>query len=145
MLDDSSHEGFTWGMWKNKAGNFALKPWFYTWSLLTRCFPRGCRIMAVEGRPPDVRMLAACVPGKQGDAWSFCVVNRANVTRTPQLAAPAAGRVALRRYVYSRAEARADADGFPVPVDTLEADLAKGYELACPPESVVFLTSVKDE
>jgi hypothetical protein len=52
MLDDSSHENFTWGMWKNKGGNFALKPWFHTWGLLTRCFPRGSSIAAAVPASP---------------------------------------------------------------------------------------------
>jgi len=140
MLDDSSHEGFTWGMWKNKAGKFELKPWFYTWSLLTRYFPRGSKIATVDHSCPDLRVLAARVPAKGGDAWSILLVNRASAARKVQLSAPGAGKAAFQRYVYSRAEAKADADGFPAPVGKEELDLGQGAEVPVPGESVVLLT-----
>lgn len=41
MLDDSSHPGFTWGMWRDKSEQFRLKPWFYTWALLSRYVQAG--------------------------------------------------------------------------------------------------------
>ncbi|MCY3020238.1 MAG: hypothetical protein NTW87_14565 [Planctomycetota bacterium] len=141
MLDDSSHEGFTWGMWKNKAGKFELKPWFYTWSLLTRYFPRGSQVATVECGLPDLRVLAARVPGKNGGAWSILLVNRASAARKVQLTLAGAGKMAFQRYVYSRAEAKADADGFPVPVGKEELDLGQGAEVSVPGESVVLLTS----
>jgi hypothetical protein len=137
MLDDSSHEGFTWGMWKNKGGGFALKPWFYTWALMTRYFPRGSRIAAVECSVPDVRVLAA----KNGEAWSILLVNRANAARKLPVSAPGVGKAAFQRYVYARDQAKADADGFPVAVAKEEFDLSKSVEVECPAESVVLLTT----
>ena len=90
-------------------------------------------------------MLAARVPGKAGDAWSFCLANRATAPRTVALAVPSAGKVTLDRYVYARDSAQADKDGFPVPKDQVEADLEKGTEVSLPSEGVVFLTSMKRE
>ena len=49
----------------------------------------------------------------------------------------------LNRYLYSRESARTDADGFPVPAGTAEADLQAGVEIECPAESVTFLNTLK--
>lgn len=153
MLDDSSHEGFTWGMWKNKDGGFALKPWFYTWSLLARFFPRGSSIVAAEHSCAGLRVLAARIPltlpspqggeGRvRGAAWTVCLVNRDSAEGKFRVCAPGAAKATFQRYVYSRAAAKADADGFPAPVATEELDLNEGAAIACPGEGVVVLTSL---
>jgi len=81
MLDDNSHQGFTWGMWKNRTEGLAPKPWFYTWSLLSRCFRPGTRIVEAKVASADVRVLAACADNKNSTGehpWTFCIVNRAD-------------------------------------------------------------------
>lgn len=145
MLDDSSHAGFTWGMWQNKGGGFALKPWFYTWSLLTRYFPRGSSLVAAEHACAGLRVLAGRIPKAEGAAWTVCLVNRDSAERKLRLSAPGAGKAAFQRYVYSRAETKTDADGFPAPVATEELDLNEGSAISCPGDGVVVLTSLKVE
>jgi len=139
MLDDSSHAGFTWGMWRNKEGGFALKPWFYTWSLLTRLFPAAGSIVETRLRSSDVRAMTMRLPRDAG--WSFCAVNRDGQPVTLKLRIPPAGKLTMQRYIYARDAAKADSDGFPVPAATQEVDLVGGAAVACPAESVVFLTT----
>jgi hypothetical protein len=145
MLDDNSHAGFFWGLWDNRKNGLALRPWFYPWSLLARYFPKG----AVTYRPAqpsgDVRILAARIPAAAPappDAWSFCIVNRAEAPCTLTLRVPDAPTATLKRYVYSRAESLRDADGFPVPAASAPANLGEGVTVACPADSVVILTSM---
>jgi len=148
MLDDNSHPGFFWGMWKNKSNSHELRRWFYPWSLLSRYFPANSVIYRVRRLSKDVRLLAACIPkkGKSGDnAYTFCIVNRAEKSVKVTLKVEADKIVSLRRYIYSKDMAMADENGFPVPVATEQCDLGKGFYMDCPAESVVLLTSVEPE
>ena len=40
-----------------------IRPWYYTWSLMCRCFPAGSRIVKLEGKMPEgVAGTAAVLP-----------------------------------------------------------------------------------
>ncbi|MDQ3813857.1 MAG: glycoside hydrolase family 5 protein, partial [Armatimonadota bacterium] len=144
MLDDNSHAGFTWGMWKSKKDGFALKPWFYTWSLLCRTVPPGSKLYRVEAANPKLRVLAAQLPPvPAASGWTFCVVNSGQNAATVKLKVPQGQTTLMSRYLYSRTASAADADGFPVPVSRDKIDLAQGVEITCPPDAVVFLTAAK--
>jgi hypothetical protein len=90
-------------------------------------------------------VLAARLPSEEGaphNGWTFCLVNRGKEDAAVTLRVPDAGTVSLHRYIYSRANAPRDADGFPMPVATEQADLGRGHPAACSPQAVVFLTTV---
>lgn len=146
MLDDNSHPGFFWGMWTSKEKGLKLRPWFYPWSLLGRCFPAGCRIHGT-GRPAgDVRVLAASLPrsGRGGGTdWSLCVVNRGTKPVVAALRVRAGGRIRLYTYVFNERLAKADRFGFPQPVDAQVCDLKAGARIACDGETVVVATSLR--
>jgi len=142
MLDDSSHQDFTWGMWKNKAGGFALKPWFYPWSLLCRSVPAGSKTYLLT-QGPDLRALAASSAGKDAEVWTFCLVNRSDKPKTVRVRVPDAKPGTFKHYLYSRDKAAADKDGFPVAVEETPGDLGAGIEVVCPGNAVYFLTSVE--
>ena len=146
MLDDNSHPDFTWGLWTCKAKGLKLKPWFFVWSLLSRCVPPGAVVYRTPSPSGDVRILAAsaAAAGRSGgERWTFCIINRAAAPATVLLTAPADGPVALRRYLYGADGGKVDADGFPVPLATKTCDLKAGVKLTCPGQAVVFLTSVR--
>jgi hypothetical protein len=148
MLDDNSHKGFSWGMWKSKTGGMETKPWFYTWSLLTRCFRPGATIVEAKSTSDDVRVLAAYVDeitssGEQ--LWTFCIVNRADAPRTIHLHVTAGPSLKLNRYVYSATSAKANTDGFPIALDNRTYDLGAGADISCEPNSVVVLSSGSED
>ena len=149
MLDDSTQDGFNWGMWKNKAGNFALKPWFTVWSLLSRLIPPNSTIYRVDAPSPNTRILAAqwkpSEPQKRAaPQWTFCLVNRDSAPQTLTLKVPDGSAVRLKRYAYSHEYgSQSDKDGFPLPTEEMTANLKNGVEIICPANSVVFLTSVE--
>ena len=146
MLDDNSHPGFFWGLWMNKQEGLKLRSWFYPWSLLCRYFPPNSVIYRVRQPSQNVRLLAARAPrkGKDGsDAWTFCIVNRADKSARVTLKAQAGKTVTLKRYVYTEDSAMADKDGFPTAVATEQHNLGQGFDLACPAEAVILLTSVE--
>jgi hypothetical protein len=141
MLDDNSHQDFTWGLWTDKAAGMKLRPWFQVWGLLCRSFPPGSTIYQVPQPSRSLRLLAAHLPG---GGWCFCIVNRAEEPATLTIRVPAAGTVSLQRYVYAEGSLAADDDGFPLPLDATVYDLGKGVSITVPPGAVIFLTSLQD-
>ena len=141
MLDDNSHLGFNWGMWSSSKKGLTLRPWFYTWSLLTRSFPPGSVIYRCQEPSDSVRILAARVPGEQ-ENWSFCVVNRGAEPVVAPIDVLGKETVVCDRYVYSHHRRKTNEKGFPVPVSRRKIDLEGRLEIRCPGEAVVILTSL---
>jgi len=141
MLDDSSHKDFTWGMWKNKSGGFALKPWFYAWALLCRSVPAGSKTYLLEACS-DLRVVAASSRVTGVESWTFCLVNRSDRSKTVKLHVPDSQPGLFMHYLYSREHAAADWDGFPIPIETQACDLRAGVEVTLPGNAVYLLTSV---
>lgn len=140
MLDDSSHEGFRLGMWKDKSGGFAFRRWFYPWGLLVRYVPAGAELLKVEDPSPQLRVLAARLA--EGKEWSFCVVNRGDQEASVRLSGGDSESRQYRLYLYSEAKAPTDAQGFPVAAEAKQARLDQGLVLSCPANSVVLATTV---
>ena len=140
-----------WGFWNSlgtvmgKPGDEKLRPWFYTWSLLGRSFPRGCRIIrTADPHLPGVRTAAALVPhGRESDV-SLLVVNDSKVSRTIHLTIPNASSAAtLLVYDYFENDRPTDADGFPVAKRVLkDVRLRSGMDVALPSQGVVILTTL---
>jgi hypothetical protein len=116
-----------------------LRPWFYAWSLLTRCIPPGSTVYRAPQPPGDLRILATRSP--LGD-WTFVAVNRGDAPAHLLLKAPGHGVRTFQVYEYSRASAVTDADGFPVPVEALTVAPETGVDLLVPGASVMMATSV---
>jgi hypothetical protein len=137
MLDDNSHNGFTWGLWTDRNNGMVLKPWFYTWSLLTRYLQFGSTIYNVNEPLSDVRVLAARSPS--GD-WTFIAVNRGS--QQADITFNAFGSVSqFNRYLYSERQRGVDLNGFPVPQSSFSSS-PSNLQTNVPGESVVIITSV---
>jgi hypothetical protein len=139
-----------WGFWNTQGAAMghpedeAIRPWFYTWSLMSRLFPKGSRIVTATDAAgaPDVRTLAATRQEGARTEVSFMVVNDGDAPATVMLRAPGGGRRDLTEYRYFDRERPADSAGFPVPSGKLPAaDLSKGVRIELPSRGVVFLTS----
>lgn len=140
-----------WGLWNSmgaamgKPEDENLRPWFYSWSLLTRLFPRGaCSVVCTSPHVRGVRMAAVLVPhGAQKDL-SLIVVNNSDAPRRYRIVIPNARPAAsLTEYRYFDTERPSDTDGFPVPSRTLRGvRLASGLEVSLPSRGVVFLTTM---
>jgi hypothetical protein len=119
------------------AHSTALRPWFYTWSLLTRYLPVGSTIHA-PSEPTGVRVLAAQMPG---GGWTFALVNRTSTPQVVTLTEPT-GSIALNKYVYTDgATPSTDANGFPSKVGTLTASFTTGHALTVGGNSVIVWTT----
>ena len=137
-----------WGFWNSLAGfksypadDFQSRPWFYTWSLLCRLFPRGSSTLEVEASGDEaIRVAAARLPDAKG--FSFAIVNEAASAREVVLRMAGASAMTLHEYRYVAADRPADINGFPRP-STVHATtaLASGFNVQLPSMGVIFLTA----
>ena len=134
-----------WGFWNTQGTAMGhpedenIRPWFYTWSLMSRFFPRNARMLAVE-QPgvPQLRVMA-CATG-DGRSLNVMVVNDADEARTMTVSVPGGGRKTVVKYHYFESDRPTDADGFAVPRATLsDVDVNLGIQVAMPSRGVVFL------
>jgi hypothetical protein len=139
-----------WGFWNTQGTAMghpedeAPRPWFYTWSLMGRLFPKGSRIVAANlaQDAPGVRALAATWKDGGAERLSVMLVNDSGEPRTFAVRAPNGGTRPMVAYRYFDNGRAADQDGYPVPSETLpKADLKKGVNVAMPSRGVVFLTT----
>ncbi len=136
-----------WGFWNTQGTAMGhpededIRPWFYTWSLMSRLFPRDTRILAVR-QPglPLMRVLAGAAP--DGRNLSVMLVNNTDEARTVTVSVPGAGRRTLTKYHYFETDRPKDADGFAAPKEIIpQADLDSGVRVAMPSRGVVFLSA----
>ena len=137
MLDDSMHSngdsGRTediklWGMWNTLGGTVfgdpsqeEIRPWYYTWSLMCRCFPAGSRIVELDGKmPAGVAGTAAVLPD---GSVSVALVNFGDRDHTVKLNLP----VSARDYTLYRYQTR------------LETESAVNPSFILPAQSVAVL------
>jgi hypothetical protein len=155
-LDDAMHtEGDLgdkhhlkrWGMWNSLGTELcgnpedeALRPWFYTWSLLCRFFPSGSHLATVTlptGCP--VRILA----GQKGEAFSIALLNNTDKPSQVRLRGCFLGETECHRYLYQEGHLHTDSDGFPIPVEPSRKVSSKTI-LEVAPHSFTLLTNLKN-
>ncbi|MEV6599984.1 hypothetical protein AB0M36_24470 [Actinoplanes sp. NPDC051346] len=130
------------GMWEHydPIDPKTLRPWFYTWSLLSRYLPAGTQMYAPP-QPTGVRVLKAKLPGDKG--WTFVLVNRTNSTTRVSITAPT-GKIDLDKYVYSLGNTPVvdPTTGFPKPAEHLSnVTFDSGKELSVAPNGVAIFTT----
>lgn len=79
MLDDNSHQDFSWGIFSNKEHGMKLRPWFYPWALLSRFVPSGSNTYRTSTPSDGVCAIVARIPREKSDEqtdWTYCIVNR---------------------------------------------------------------------
>ena len=137
-----------WGFWNSLAGSksypaddFKLRPWFHSWSLLCRLFPRGSQTLSVSGTGDSACRVAA-VRFPQGGGWSFAIVNESDIPCRVTLVMSADKPVTLHEYRYFAADRPVDEHGFPVSSAIHKnVELAAGLKVQLPAMGVVFLTT----
>lgn len=149
MLDDAMHSsgdsGKTedikiWGMWNTlgaevfgDASQEEVRPWYYTWSLMCRYFPRGCDIVGIKGKAPaGVRYVAALKDGK----LSVAAVNVSDSDFTLKLALNEQLSDA-KLYLYKEGELKYDGE-YPAPVET--GISGEKISIGLPAQSFVLLS-----
>ena len=136
-----------WGFWNTQGAAMghpedeAIRPWFTPWSLMTRLFPAGARLVTTtQPNLPGLRVLAAAPTA--GKRLTVMIVNNSDESRDITVRVPGGGSPRLITYRYFDGERLTDADGFPLPTGKPERmDLEKGRSVSLPGRGVVFLTT----
>ncbi len=140
-----------WGFWNTlgtamgEPSDVELRPWFYTWTMLSRHFPQGSRIVLTNNpNIPGVRSSAALITHNGVTALSIAVVNDSDTARNIKLVVPnIVGTANIRQFDYSQTAPRATAAGMPMPLHTLQgANLSTGIIVDLPAQGMVVLTTL---
>lgn len=103
-LDDAMHNK-VWGMW-NIVNDPVPRPWFYSWSMLTRYLPTGATLYKPASPDAQLHLLAAQIPNKKDTTrpgWSVALLNRGALPVNVELTLPESARSSLfQSYVYSK-------------------------------------------
>ncbi len=149
-LDDAklsnSNKPKLWGFWDSSPeSDMAIRPWFYTWSLMSRLFPDGARMVTVGSTPVSSRFRAVAAHWTNGVGVQTTVmlVNDSDTPRTVELSLQGLKGNALTVYHYFADDRPVNMKGFPVPVAVLSVK-RKGSPLMLrlPSAGVIFVTTV---
>ncbi len=143
MLDDNSHPDFQWGLWRDKKNGMQMRPWFFTWSLLTKLFQPDDEIYRLRPRSIQLRALASKSKNGGKNVWSFCLVNVGSDTAAFSIRVDGEKTYKFSKYLYNEFNQKVDSKGFPLPDSQVDINLNEGKEILVPGNSVVFITSKK--
>jgi len=154
-LDDAMHtNGDTgdrhqlkrWGMWNSLGSELTgdpndeeIRPWFYTWALMTRYYPSGTKIIKMDGEiPKSVRVVA----GIYNDALTMTLVNNSEEDHSFHFELYQNGDQLFTKYVYTEDYRAVNKNYFPKPISD-EISVKGDYMIKVPAKSVILLTSIK--
>ncbi len=140
-----------WGFWNSQGAvmgdraDFNIRPWFYTWSLMSRMFPAGTRIIDCT-EPLNARRFRTMAGIRMIHGHrilSVLLVNDARTSRLIKVDIPCCTRsTTFTEYRYFRKDRPVDAQGFPMAAKILHVMLpARGITIVLPTRGVVFLSN----
>ena len=154
MLDDAMHSNGDagditdiklWGMWNilgeevfNMPGEEKMRPWFYTWSLMCRYFPKGTDILKTDNTNTD-KIVA--VAGINNGKLTVAMVNKGTADKVINVALPRPVNNA-RLYIYREDLMPEDTEGFPVPWAT-GVNTGDSYTVTLKARSYMLLTDAE--
>ncbi len=161
-MDDAMHQWGSygslglkgWGFWNSLAGSdgypesdFDIRPWYWSWSLMSRYFPQGSQTfdasILIDPSVRTLRVAAAKLPNDEG--YSIALVNRADkpfevVLKSRQKFS--IGKMNEFRYVDGALKLNAGRELLPVAVHQ-NVDLGSGFTMTIPAKSFTVLTSME--
>ena len=135
------------GMWNNAGtyGGMTLRPWYYTWQLMCRYFPRGAKILKMtelEGRK-DIRILGARIGSED---YSFVVVNRRMDAQSKHNPLPFKVDCTkpLFTFIGSTATVTENGAALSLPYEKItDQNLSTGITVEVPMEEGIFITTLE--
>jgi len=147
--DDTTFK--VWGFWNSygdkmgRPAEMQMRPWFYTWSLMSRLFPAGTRIVKADvDSALKFRATVGMVNALGQEQMTVMLVNNAETNRMVRLSVTSAKPIKnMTCYHYFENDRPVDEKGFPKPGKPLKnVNLKKGIELMMPSRGVIFLTTL---
>ena len=140
-----------WGFWNSQGPamghprQFNPRPWFYTWSLLSRLFPGGTRIIESHRIPghPSLRLLAGEQHIQDNLKWGVVIVNIADRPQKFLLRIPGLDhRMTTYEYTYFKSMRPVNSALLPIPAAVWRHESpAHGFTVSMPGRGVIFLTN----
>lgn len=138
------------GMWNvaGDNGGMTLRPWYYTWSLLSRYFPAGNTEILMMSQPDDeVRILGAKIMLADSNTahFSFALINKTRHPKCINIKLPEyCGLATFDSYAYSE-DQQGDGISLALPkVSGSATRLSDGYQVIVPANSGMVLTTLEN-
>jgi hypothetical protein len=139
-----------WGFWdsfgeeKGAPERTNIRPWFYTWSLLSKYVPRGSQIMKTsDSEIPGLRSTASKITFNGKTEYTFVIVNESTEKREVNLVLSNLKGIDLNQFNYFENDMPVDVKGFAVAKKVIKsANLHKGLTVEMPSKGVIILTSL---
>lgn len=125
-----------WGFWDSfgvEKGNPELtniRPWYYTWSLISKNIPRGSQTLKTsESGVKGLRAAASKITLDDKSEYTFLIVNAGNENKTVKLTLSGLKGIDLNQFNYFETDMPKDGKGFPIPKTFLKKTISpKGYQ-----------------
>jgi hypothetical protein len=136
-----------WGFWNslgteicNNPDDENIRPWFYTWSLMSRYFPNGSNIIKSDSTNIDGLRLTV---GTKKDDMSIAIVNNSDVNQSLQINTDKLKHIKnWKKFIYSEKLMPVDENYFPVPSEKqLILDNKNSITIEIPSKSFILYTS----
>lgn len=159
-LDDAQHVGGgygsdnlkKWGFWNMYGGRDGYpasdrnpRPWFYTWSLMSRYFPQGGQTLVTNYSSAVQGIRATAIRKANGANWdfTFAVVNDSDTARVVNVVVPnATSTCVVSQYNYKNGNSPVDGNLLPVPDCSYSVDFASGTSISLAARSAFVLTTM---
>jgi hypothetical protein len=154
-LDDAMHtlgdKGDTsqlkrWGFWNSLGTEICknpedenIRPWFYTWSLMSRYFPKGINIIESDSTGIEGLRLTA---GSLDSDMTIAIINNSAISQKINLECSDFPAKPFQKYIYSESLRPVDGDMFPVPCEKeilIKSEYGTSVEI--PANSFVLFTT----
>lgn len=140
-----------WGFWDSfgeEKGSPELtntRPWFYTWSLMSKYIPRGSQVLKTsDSGIAGLRNTASKITVNGKTEYTFLIVNESIEKRAVNLVLADVKGIDLNQFNYFETDMPVDAKGFAVAKKVVKsANLSKGITIEMPSKGAVILTSLK--
>ncbi len=163
LPEDAYQRRKIWGFWDIMGAEHGnpeaeqMRPWYFTWSILSRSFPPGCELVRCgDSGVARLRVAAARIPGDQRDDLSVAVVNNEDRSIEVRLVLSGVdGPVTLAQYDYFDQDGDNRVDAWPETVGAdgedvfpsathvfTSVDLTEGIVVQLPSRGVVILSTV---
>lgn len=135
-----------WGFWNilgtelcNNPADDKIRPWFYSWSLMSRYFPEGTSIIESDSTGIEGLRLVAGIKDKD---MTVAIVNNSTVSRKFNLRSGTTSSKPFKKFIYSENLRPIDSDDFPVPLQTeLRFKSSKKMVVEIPANSFILYTT----
>jgi hypothetical protein len=150
--DVNAYDWKVWGFWdsfaeeKGKPELANLRPWYYTWSLMSKYTPPGSQVLTTsETGVKGLRCSASKLVQGKNTAFTFSIVNEVDEPREIILSVGDINKkVNLFQFNYFEEDMPVDEMGFPKVKRILkDSDPGKGIKISMPAKGIIILTTMR--